>query len=90
LTGREVLRLIGEFHRLGVQWVNFFGGEPLLDPRLPGYVRFAKSKGLTAVADTNGLLLDDGMAAGLKDAGLDGLYVSLDSPRPRRSAGSGL
>ncbi|MBI5211153.1 MAG: radical SAM protein, partial [Elusimicrobia bacterium] len=81
LGRREIVALLDDFAALGVRCADFFGGEPLLDPRLADYVRYAKRKGMKVVADTNGLLLDERMAAGLKRAGLDGLFVSLDSPR---------
>ncbi len=59
--------------------VAFMGlGEPLLHPRFLEMVRLAKERGLRAEVTTNALLLDDVMAAGLLDAGLDQLVVSID------------
>ena len=59
--------------------VAFMGlGEPLLHPRFLEMVRLAKERGLRAEVTTNALLLDDAMAAGLLDAGLDQLVVSID------------
>jgi MoaA/NifB/PqqE/SkfB family radical SAM enzyme len=59
--------------------VAFMGlGEPLLHPRFLEMVRLAKQRGLRAEVTTNALLLDDTMAAGLLDAGLDQLVVSID------------
>jgi MoaA/NifB/PqqE/SkfB family radical SAM enzyme len=59
--------------------VAFMGlGEPLLHPRFLDMVRLAKERGLRAEVTTNALLLDEVMAAGLLDAGLDQLVVSID------------
>ncbi len=59
--------------------IAFMGlGEPLLHPRFLDMVRLAKGRGLRAEVTTNALLLDDEMAAGLLDAGLDQLVVSID------------
>lgn len=82
LTAGEVRALLDDFSSLGVKFVNFFGGEPLLDPRLPDYVRHAALLGLKPVLDTNGLLLDEKTVRGLKEAGLFEISVSLDSPDP--------
>ena len=59
--------------------VAFMGlGEPLLHPRFLDMVRLAKERGLRAEVTTNALLLDEAMAAGLLEAGLDQLVVSID------------
>jgi hypothetical protein len=59
--------------------VAFMGlGEPLLHPRLLDMVRLAKRRGLRAEVTINALLLDDELAAGLLEAGLDQLVVSID------------
>ncbi|MCA9118783.1 MAG: SPASM domain-containing protein [Planctomycetaceae bacterium] len=54
-------------------------GEPLLDKRLPQWVRLAKDRGIPKVKIfTNGSLLSGKMAEGLIDSGLDELKVSID------------
>ena len=59
--------------------VAFMGlGEPLLHPRFLEMVRLAGERGLRTEVTTNALLLDDALAAGLLDAGLDQLVVSID------------
>jgi pyruvate-formate lyase-activating enzyme len=59
--------------------IAFMGlGEPLLHPRFLDMVRLAKAHGLRAEVTTNALLLDDEMAGGLLQAGLDQLVVSID------------
>ena len=59
--------------------IAFMGlGEPLLHPRFLDMVRLVKERGLRAEVTTNALLLDDQLAAGLLEAGLDQLVVSID------------
>jgi len=59
--------------------VAFMGlGEPLLHSRFLDMVRLVNRRGLRAEVTTNALLLDEEMAAGLLDAGLDQLVVSID------------
>ena len=59
--------------------IAFMGlGEPLLHPSFLDMVRAAKARDLRTEVTTNALLLDEAMAAGLLDAGLDQLVVSID------------
>ena len=53
-------------------------GEPLLHPRFLDMVRTAKERGLRVEVTTNGLLLEEALARGLVEAGLDQLVVSID------------
>ncbi len=79
---------------LGVQKLRLTGGEPLLEKRLPELVaRLAALRGVKDLAlTTNGLLLRP-LAAGLADAGLKRVTISLDSLDPevfrRMSGGRG-
>jgi len=80
-TPEEIFRFIDDLARLGGACVHFFGGEPLMAPRLPEYVARARERGLMATVDTNGLLLTEEMVLKLKKAGIGLIRVSLDSPR---------
>ncbi|NQU40351.1 MAG: GTP 3',8-cyclase MoaA [Lentisphaerae bacterium] len=80
LSFEEMLRLVRQFARLGVEKIRLTGGEPLLRAHLPELV-----KGLRAIPGikdlamtTNGILLSL-YAADLKEAGLDRVTVSLDA-----------
>jgi AdoMet-dependent heme synthase len=70
------------------------GGEPLLRDDLTAIARHASDRGATVVVGTNGTLLTDERIAALKDAGVRGVAVSVDSLRPsyhdnfRHGAGS--
>ncbi len=66
--------------KMGVYKVSLVGlGEPLLHPRLLDFVQMAKMRGVPHLyVSTNGQLLDEDRAAGLVDAGLDELKVSIE------------
>lgn len=57
----------------------FTGGEPLLRADLPDLVGAAAARGLAPVVGSNGTLLDERRARGLKAAGALGAGISLDS-----------
>ena len=70
---------LGEAGGDGAGTIALMGlGEPLLHPRFLDMVRLAKRRGLRAEVTTNAMLLDAELAAGLLDAGLDQLVVSID------------
>ena len=65
-------------HDRGVRYVSFFGGEPLLHPRLADMIAMSVAKGMGPAVITNGWLLPkklDQLAA----AGLKTVYVSIDA-----------
>lgn len=59
--------------------ISFFGGEPLLRPDIYELVKFCKTKGLLSEIDSNGLLLTKENVRKLKHAGLNHVFVTLDS-----------
>jgi cyclic pyranopterin phosphate synthase len=80
MTLPELTRIARAFVSLGVAKIRLTGGEPLLRPDVPDLVRALKREvGAPDIAlTTNGWLLEK-MAAGLREAGLDRLNVSVDS-----------
>ena len=58
------------------------GGEPLLRRDLTEIAQYASARGATVVVGTNGTLLTGERIAALKQAGVQGLAVSVDSLRP--------
>lgn len=58
------------------------GGEPLLRQDLETIARHLSAGGATVVVGTNGTRLTAERIAGLKDAGVSGVAVSIDSLRP--------
>lgn len=63
--------------------VSLIGGEVLLHPDLVKAVRLVKDRGLCAQLFSNGVLLDDQRLTALKDAGLDIIFVHIDSGQTR-------
>jgi cyclic pyranopterin phosphate synthase len=83
MTLGELGRIAGAFVNLGVEKIRLTGGEPLLRPDLPDFVRVLKQEhGLKEVAmTTNGWLLERAAPA-LQASGLDRLNVSVDALDP--------
>lgn len=83
LSTPEVKRLLADIAALSEEtMVVFTGGEPLLRADLAELVGHASSLGLMAVLGTNGMGLNDRRVLELKDAGLQGAGISLDSLDP--------
>lgn len=76
----EVRRVVAESVALGVTNVTFTGGEPLLREDLEALVATVPAREAVSLVFTNGIGLTPGRARQLKDAGLWGVQVSLDSP----------
>src|SRR5438270_3621445 len=65
-------------HDRGIRYISFFGGEPLLHPRLPEMIAMSTAKGMGPALITNGWLLASKLDQ-LAAAGLKTVYVSIDS-----------
>lgn len=80
LRYEEILRIVREGIKLGISRIRLTGGEPLVRPGIEELVRGIKSvNGIVEISlTTNGQLLKS-MAAGLKNAGLDRVNISIDS-----------
>ena len=75
----EIKHIIDELHELGVQVVNFTGGEPTLRKDLSELISYTAEKNMMPTLATNGYLLYDLIKSGkLKD--LEFVMVSLDWP----------
>lgn len=85
LSFEEAARLVVLFEQLGVQRVRFTGGEPLVRRDLVRLVELVQRRtGLTKlVMTTNGSRLAE-LALPLREAGLTGVNISLDSLDPQR------
>src|SRR5438128_6572861 len=66
-------------HGRGIRYVSFFGGEPLLHPRLPDMIAMSVAKGMGPAIITNGWLLSSRLDQ-LAASGLRTVYVSIDAP----------
>lgn len=69
---------IESFRRLGVRWIVFTGGEPLLNAALPSVCAMLRPHGIRLTVLTTGLLLKK--CAASVAASFDEIIVSLDGP----------
>ncbi len=80
LSTAEVTALLDDIAALSDEiMVVFTGGEPLLRADLAELVAHATGLGLMAVIGTNGMGLNDRRVLALKEAGAQGVGISLDS-----------
>jgi radical SAM protein with 4Fe4S-binding SPASM domain len=85
LSTAECLRIAGEILDLNPSPILILsGGEPLLRDDLTTIAAYAAGRGATVVVGTNGTLLTDERITALKDAGVTGVAVSVDSLSPGR------
>jgi PqqA peptide cyclase len=78
-------RVFGEARALGVLQLALTGGEPMLRRDLDVLVAAGREAGLYSTLVTAGTLLTRERAARLKEAGLDHVQVSLQSPDPQEN-----
>ncbi|MBD3300530.1 MAG: radical SAM protein [Candidatus Moranbacteria bacterium] len=78
LSTKECRSVIKEAQEMGVSVINFVGGEPLIRNDFLKILKSVDKDLSTAILFTNGTRLKE-KAFSLKKAGLDGVYVSLDS-----------
>lgn len=74
-------KIVDECAALGITHVRVHNyGEPFLDKQLVEKVRYAKEKGIQEVGMiSNGSLIDEHIAQGMVDAGLDAINISVDA-----------
>jgi Fe-coproporphyrin III synthase len=91
LHARDLQPHLDSIRRLGVRWIVFSGGEPMMNPELPGLCAMLREEKTRLTLLTTGLLL--GKNADQVAASFDDVIVSLDGPPPvhdaiRRVAGA--
>lgn len=80
LTTDEAKRFIDELARIDeFRTLVYTGGEPLVRPDLLELLHYSQKAGLTNVIATNGTLINEEVAFKLREAGVVGAAVSLDS-----------
>ncbi len=82
LTTGEGRQLLDQIKAAGFRLVIFSGGEPLLRKDLLELTAHAARIGLRPVLGTNGMLLGEELARSLRESGVGGVAVSLDSDTP--------
>jgi GTP 3',8-cyclase len=85
LSYPEITRLVSILADLGIQRIRLTGGEPPMRPNLENLiVALAKIKGIEPISmTTNGILFGE-KARASKEAGLEGVNISLDTFKPAR------
>jgi len=83
LDTRGCLAIIDEIASFAPECMTILtGGEPLLRRDILEIISYAHEKKLWVVVGTNGVLITEGLARKLKEAGARGLSLSLDALRP--------
>jgi radical SAM protein with 4Fe4S-binding SPASM domain len=77
LRDDEILRILDELREEGCLYLSLSGGEALVHPSLPTFVRHASSAGMMVTVKSNGTLFDPARAAELADHGCAEVEVSL-------------
>lgn len=84
LTTQECRRVVDEIAQINPNALLILsGGEPLLRPDLFDLAAYARDKGFTVVLGTNGVLLGEREARLMRQSGIQGAGISLDSVDPR-------
>lgn len=78
LSTGEAKALLRDLAQFQVPAVLFSGGEPLVRRDLFELVAYAKALGLRPTLSTNGVLIDEGTARRIKEAGFTYVGISLD------------
>ena len=74
---------LNALERLGSYSISLTGGEPLLHPSYFDFVKQANKRGFYTNSSTNGTLLTEKRVRKIKEAGLDSIFVSIDSLCPQ-------
>ena len=83
LTTKEAFLLIDQIAHVNPEVMLILsGGEPLLREDIFDLSRYATGKGMMVVVGSNGLLIDDAAAKKLRQSGVSGISISLDSASP--------
>jgi MoaA/NifB/PqqE/SkfB family radical SAM enzyme len=84
LTTQEAFQLIDRIASVNPEVMLILsGGEPLLREDIFELSTYASGKGMMVVLGTNGLLMNDVAARMLKQSGVSGISISLDSLNPK-------
>jgi Fe-coproporphyrin III synthase len=75
---RDLIPQLGSIRKLGVRWIVFSGGEPLMNPELPQLCAILREEGIHLTLLTTGLLLKK--CATTVAYAFDDVIVSLDGP----------
>jgi radical SAM protein with 4Fe4S-binding SPASM domain len=85
ISKEEYIKIIDEGVKYGLKSIKLqYLGEPLLDPNIIFFVKYAKEKGIVDVLlNTNATLLTKELALDLLEAGIDKIFISIDAINPK-------
>jgi MoaA/NifB/PqqE/SkfB family radical SAM enzyme len=83
LSTSEAKTLVDDLSQLGVRLLIVDGRESLCRDDLLEVVRHGTSRGLRVVVGTNGTMIDPSVAARMKEAGVQGVQISIDGADPK-------
>jgi len=78
LSTAQALAFIDDMATAGIPLVIFTGGEPLVRPDIWQLAERCREKGIKTALSTNGTLITDEVAAGIKAGGIEYAGISLD------------
>jgi GTP 3',8-cyclase len=86
LSYDEIVKLAKIFVGIGIEKIRVTGGEPTIRPKMEGLISaLSEINGIKSISmTTNGILLSEDRAKKLKEAGLEGVNISLDTFRADR------
>jgi len=79
MDNAEIKKAIDKLYSIGVRIISFFGGEPTLRTDLPDILKHAADKGIWSNLCTNATLLTPEYIEKIGNAGVDSVFVSVDS-----------
>jgi radical SAM protein with 4Fe4S-binding SPASM domain len=84
LSTEEALRVIDQIALVNPEVMLILsGGEPILRKDIFELAEYASGKGMMVVLGSNGLLINDQVASQLRQRGVSGVSISLDSTDPK-------
>ncbi|MFZ0675818.1 MAG: radical SAM protein [Methanoregula sp.] len=82
LSTEEAFRVIDQICETGNPVVVLSGGEPLMREDVFSIARYGTDRGLRMVMGTSGFLINEKVAAKLRESGIRAVAISLDSAEP--------
>lgn len=78
LTTEEAFKFVDQLAEIGTPVLVLSGGEPLMRPDIFEIARYATDAGLPVALATNGTMIDDAVAARVKESGIKRVSISFD------------
>jgi len=83
LTTEQALNMVKGAKKIGVKFISFSGGEPMLRKDLFEVANYTKKNGINTYLNTNGVLITEKNIERVIDS-FDGISISIDSVNPSK------